>query len=632
MEREGGPGEKPDRHLALIVTGTAFLATGLSLELLGFGDTVSRALAGLALLVLTMPVLKEALEGFRENPFNEHVLMSIAGLVAALIGVWLEGAAVLLVYNVAEHVEDYTTDRVRRIAEKTASLLPRRAVRLGDGVEEEVDVESILPGDILLVKPGWRVPVDGIVVAGRSAIDQSAVTGESVPVERGPGDLVLSGTLNQEGALEIRAAKPFRESTVSRIVALVTEARGRKARIERFITRFSRVYTPSMLAVAAAIAFLPPLVLGEPLSTWAYRALIALIIACPSALVISVPVITLLGLTRAMWSGALVKGGKYLEELARVRAVAFDKTGTLTYGQPRVAVVEPFDGFTDEEVLRLAAAVEARSSHPIAAAIVAEAARRGVECPAPTGAVEVPGLGVEGTVDGSRVLAGRAAFLRARGVALPEDEGANPEVRTTILVALDGRLAGRIRLEDRVREEARDAVAELRRIGVREVVMLTGDSPLVAAQVAAQTGIHQYRAGLLPDQKVEVAQALRETWGSVSMVGDGVNDAPVLAASNVGIAVGTAGNDIALEAADVALMSSDLRTVPYLVRLGRKVAWRLRASVAAALGVKFALITFGALGWIPLWVAILGDDGLTLALVAFALPLLGFARPGQATG
>ena len=617
-------------HRIVVPAGAALLASGIALQLLGVEILLSRILSGTALLVLLLPVAREAVIGFRKNPFNENVLMGTAAVVAAIIGVWPEGAAVLLVYNVAEHVEDYTVDRVRRIAERTASLLPRRALRLREGQEEDVPVEEIRPGDLLLVKSGWRVPVDGLVVRGRSSLDQSVVTGESVPVEKGPGDIVLSGTLNQEGVLEVRATKPFRESTVARIVDLVTEAREGKARIERFIDRFSRIYTPSMIGVAAAIALVPPLALGEPLSLWAYRALIALIIACPSALLISTPVITLIGLTRAMWSGALVKGGKYLEELARVRVVAFDKTGTLTYGRPKVVAVEPFNGHAEGEVLGLAATVEAGSSHPLAAAIKAEAKSQGIDPVSAAGATEVAGLGVQARVGGKTVLVGGTGLCRESGVDLGCLPPEGPRPGSVVLVAVDGELAGRIVLEDRVRDDARQAVEDLKGVGIEQVVMLTGDNEQAALPVARQLDVDEYRAGLMPEEKVELVRRLQEEWGSVAMVGDGVNDAPVMAASGVGIAMGTAGNDIALEAADVALMTSDLRTVPYLVLLGRKVARRLRAAIGAALGVKFLLIVLGALGWIPLWVAILGDDGLTLAIVGFALPLLGFARkPGK---
>ncbi len=628
-------GERPARdsetvHRIVVPAGAALLASGIALQLLGVEILLSRILSGAALLVLLLPVAGEAITDFRKNPFNENVLMGTAAVVAAIIGVWPEGAAVLLVYNVAEHVEDYTMDRVRRIAERTASLLPRRALRLREGREADVPVEEIRPGDLLLVKSGWRVPVDGLVVRGRSSVDQSVVTGESVPVEKGPGDVVLSGTLNQEGALEVRATKPFRESTVARIVDLVTEAREGKARIERFIDRFSRIYTPSMIGVAAAIAIVPPLALGEPLSLWAYRALIALIIACPSALVISTPVITLIGLTRAMWSGALVKGGKYLEELARVRVVAFDKTGTLTYGRPKVVAVEPFNGFAEGEVLELAATVEAGSSHPLAEAIQAEAKSQGIDPVSAAGATEAAGLGVQARVGGKTVLVGGTTLCRESGVDLGCLPPEGPRPGSVVLVAVDGELAGRIVLEDRVRDDARQAVEDLKAVGIERVVMLTGDNEQAALPVARQLNVDEYRAGLLPEEKVELVRRLQEEWGSVAMVGDGVNDAPVMAASGVGIAMGTAGNDVALEAADVALMTSDLRAVPYLVLLGRKVARRLRAAIGAALGVKFLLIVLGALGWIPLWVAILGDDGLTLAIVGSALPLLGFARkPGK---
>lgn len=358
LQEAGATGESEEgrpRRLWLAVVGGLILAFGLMLQWLDLGGIAEHVLAGVALVIVAAPVAYEAVKQFRGNPFNTEVLMLTAATGAFAIGVFEEGAAVLILYNFAEAIEDYTVDKVRRITRRMAALLPQRAMVKRNGGLSEVPVEDLKVRETILVKPGWRIPVDGRIVVGSSNVDQSAVTGEAMPVEKSSGDTVLSGTLNLDGSLEVVVEKPFKDSTISRIINLVVEARERKARVERFIDRFSRFYTPSMIALAALIALTPPLVLDQPLGVWVYRALIVIVIACPSALVISTPVTMLMGLTRAMWSSVLVKGGIYLEEVSKVKAVAFDKTGTLTKGRLQVAQIAPTNGFRKEDVLQLAA-------------------------------------------------------------------------------------------------------------------------------------------------------------------------------------------------------------------------------------------------------------------------------------
>jgi Cd2+/Zn2+-exporting ATPase len=612
-------------RLWLVLVSGVLLAAGLLISATHVLAELREGLLGLSLALVAAPVLYDAVRRIREYPFNEDLLMGIAAIGAAAIGVWEEGAAVLLLYSIAERVEDYTVGRVRNIAKKLAGLLPKRALLKKDEKLVEVPVETLNPGDIIIVKAGWRIPIDGRIVSGRSNIDQSPITGESIPVEKSVGDIVFSGSLSIDGSLEVLVEKPYSESTVSRIVEMVTEAHERKAGIERFIDRFSRYYTPSMILAAGGIALIPPLALGQPLDTWLYRALIVLVIACPSALVISTPVTVLLGLTRAMWSGILVKGGRYLEELAKVKTVIFDKTGTLTLGELKVSKVIPLNGFTEDEVLKLASLAEAESSHPIARAILERSGyTRREDALNQMQLVEIIGKGLKAVMSrGNTVLVGKVSFLKEVGVEADDEAILRlpPPGGTAVAVAVDGRMAGLICLEDQIRPEARVAVEELRSMGVK-VVMLTGDNPAVAKEVSRAIGLEQYYADLLPEDKVKLVGELKKKYGRVAMVGDGVNDAPALAASNVGIAIGTAGNDVAIEAADAALMGSNLKAIPYLLKLGRKVSSKIRVNIALALTLKALMIILGALDLIPLWFAVIGDDGLTLLIIANSLPLL----------
>ncbi len=617
--------EQSKVRIGLALVSGSLLSVGLVAFLTGVPAGLRQGLFGVSLVLVAAPVLHNALQRVRENPFNEDLLMGTVGIGAAAIGAWGEGAAVLLLYNIAERVEDYTVDRVRNIAKHVAGLLPKRALIKKDGRIEEIPIEDLSRGDIVVVKAGWRIPVDGRIAAGRSSVDQSVITGESIPIEKSPGERVLSGSLSLDGSLEVVVERPYKESTVNRIVEMVTEAHERKAKIERLIDRVSGYYIPSMILVSVSIALIPPFVLGQPFQTWLYRALIVLVIACPSALVISTPVTVLMGLTRAMRSGILIKGGRYLEELSSVKTIIFDKTGTLTQGKLRVSKVVSLDGFTEDEVLRLAAMAESRSSHPIAHAIMERAGYGKNEYPDGMQMVDVAGKGIKAIVSGrGTLLVGRTSFLKESGVEINEVVSRSmPPGGTTMAVALEGKMIGVICVEDEIRLNAKDVVKQLRSMG-KKTIMMTGDNEITAQKVSTEIGIDEYYADLLPEDKVRLAGELKRKYGNTAMVGDGINDAPALTATNVGIAVGTAGNDIAIEAADVALMGSDLKAVPYLLRLGRKASTRIKFNIALALAVKALMIVLGAVGLIPLWFAVIGDDGLTLLIIANALPLLRF--------
>jgi Cd2+/Zn2+-exporting ATPase len=619
-EIEEGRGKRLWITLAAVV----FLAVGIVIAMTSIEKGLEEGLYGLALAVATAPVLWEAASRFKQSHFNADMLMSVAAIGAAAIGVWEEGAAVLILYNVAENIEDYTVDRVRKTTGKIAALLPERALVTKDGCLEEVPVEKLRVGQVIIAKPGWRIPIDGRVTKGKSSTDQSTITGESLPIERVPGDEILSGSLNVQGSLEIRVEKPFSDSTVSRIIRLVTKARERKANIERTVDKFSRRYTPSMMMLAVSVALVPSLAFGGSFSVWIYRALIVLIIACPSAFVIATPITILMGLTRSMWNGVLVKGGIYLEELSRTSVVAFDKTGTLTLGKLRVSKVVSFNGFGRTAVLQFAALAESRSSHPIGMAIVDEAKTQGGGLGGYVDVIESAGKGVKAiTQEGETILVGKPSFLEESRINIDVLNRGNPPGSGTVVgVAVDGMLAGLIVVADEVRSEAKDTIKSLKSLGIQRIEMLTGDNEAAAKTVADQLGLTEYHANLLPEDKVKFATGRKEKYGSIVMVGDGVNDAPALAASGVGIAIGTAGNDIAIEAADVALMGSDLRGVPSTIKLGRRVMSKLKANLALTMIIKFFMISLGVLGLIPLWFAVIGDDGLTLVVIANALPLL----------
>ena len=448
-------------------------------------------------------------------------------------------------------------------------------------------------GETIIVTPGERIPIDGRIAVGTSEVNQSPITGESLPVEKRVGDEVFAGTINGHGALEILVTKLRRDSTMARIINLVEVAQAQRAPSQTFVERFARVYTPAVIAIAALVAIVPPLVLGLPFTDWLYRALVLLVISCPCALVISTPVSVVSALAGAARRGVLIKGGIHLERAARVKVVAFDKTGTLTHGRPEVVEVGPLNGAGPSEVLRLAAALEARSEHPLAQAVIRRAREEGAALPAGDGFRALPGLGAEAIVDGRPALVGNHRLFEERGLCSPAVEERLASLgqagRTAILVAHGGRTVGVIGVADAVREAGAAAVSALKREGVSRVVMLTGDNRRTAAAIGATLGIDEWRAELLPLDKVSAIGDLRGRHGAVAMVGDGVNDAPALAAADTGIAMGAAGTDAALETADVALMTDDLMAVPYFLRLGRRTGTQHPGEHRAGAGVEGAL-------------------------------------------
>ena len=562
----------------------------------------------------------------RKGKLDINALMVIAVTGALFIGQWEEAAMVVFLFAVAQWLESRSVDRARAAIRSLLNLAPPEA-RIDDGTGERMlPIDRVLPGQRMLVRPGERLALDGTVLDGRSDVNQAPITGESVPVEKVAGDEVFAGTINGHGSLAVSVTRRGDDTTLARIIHLVEEAQARRAPIQQFIDRFAAWYTPAVVAAAAAIGVVP-ILMGLPAETWIYRALVVLVVACPCALVISTPVSMVSALAGAARHGVLIKGGASLERLAGVSAIAIDKTGTLTRGEVSVGAAEPLDGVESRELLRLAASVEHQSEHPIAQAIVAEARARGIAFPVASGVRALPGLGVEGDVDGHRVLCAAPKYfnggvpLGVAGVALSDrltGSGLSP-----VVVVRDAEPIGVIGVSDRERDGAAEVVADLRRHGITRVAMLTGDATSSARAVGARVGVDDVRAELLPADKVEAVTALRRT-GAVAMIGDGINDAPALAAADVGIVMGAIGSDAAIETADVALMTDDLSKVAWAIRLSRATLRNVRVNVAIALGLKAAFVVAAAAGVATLWMAVLADTGASVIVLANALRLRRF--------
>jgi Cd2+/Zn2+-exporting ATPase len=608
-------------------TAIAVLAgVGWMIQRWGGGEGAGELLLGLAAVIGGLPIARRGWSAIRASrTLDMNVLMTIAVIGAAAIDQWEEAAAVVVLFSLAEMLETLTADRARSAVAALVRLAPQSTLVRRHGGEMLIPGDAILAGDVAIVRPGERIPVDGIVQAGRSSVDQAAITGESLPIEKAPGDSVLGGSVNGRSALEVLATRPASESTLARIARLVEQAEEQRAPVQQFVDRFAAVYTPAVVLAAGLIATVPPLLAGD-FRAWFYRALVLLVIACPCALVISTPVTMVAALARAARTGILIKGGQYLEALAGTQALAFDKTGTLTIGAPRISTIMSLDGHDATQVLRIAASLESRSDHPIAGAVLAHARREGVTIVQPATAEAVPGGGLFGDVDGRRYLLGSPEFVESCGVdasALADRiTAARSRGETVVLVADIGRVLGLVAVTDAARDDAAATISRLHGLGIRPIVMLTGDASAAAHAVAATVGADEVRAGLLPEQKVEAIAALRQKHRQVVMVGDGINDAPALATATVGVAMGAAGTDAALEAADVALMRDDLVLLPEAIGLSRRTMRVIRQNVALALGIKAVFLGLALVGRTTLWLAVFADMGASLLVIVNGLTLL----------
>ena len=571
-------------------------------------------------LVVGWDVLRKALKGIKNRqPFDECFLMAVATVGAFALGDYVEGCAVILFYQIGELFQSVAVGKSRQSISSLMDIRPDYAnIEGADGKLEQVDPDDVEVGTVIVVQPGERVPIDGVIVEGTSALNTAALTGESLPRDVQAGDEVISGCVNMTGLLKVRTTKEFGESTVSKILDLVENSSMKKARTENFITRFARVYTPAVCYSALALAFIPPVVLllmGQParFGDWIYRALTFLVISCPCALVISIPLSFFGGIGGASACGILVKGSTYLEELARTGVVVFDKTGTLTQGTFKVTGVHPADGITDEQLVEAAALAESWSKHPISLSIKAAYGKE-IDTSRVTDVEELGGHGVTAKVDGKPVAAGNARLMERLGLSAP----AVSETGTVVHVAIDGRYAGFLLIADVVKPHSAEAIRALKAAGVRKTVMLTGDAEPVAKAVSAQLGLDEYHAGLLPGDKVDQIETLiaaKKSKENLAFVGDGINDAPVLSRADVGIAMGALGSDAAIEAADVVLMDDDPAKIALAMRIARRTLRIVYENIVFALAVKFACLLLGAIGMASMWTAIFADVGVMVIAV-----------------
>ena len=585
-----------------------------------FPTPVELVLYCIPYLVVGWDVLRKALLGIKNRqPFDECFLMAVATVGAFALGDYVEGCAVIIFYQIGELFQSVAVGKSRQSISSLMDIRPDYAnVEDEDGKLEQVDPDDVEVGTVIVVQPGERVPIDGVIVEGTSALNTAALTGESLPRDVQTGDEVISGCVNMTGLLKVKTSKEFGESTVSKILDLVENSSMKKARAENFITRFARVYTPAVCYGALALAFLPPIVLllmGQParFGDWIYRALTFLVISCPCALVISIPLSFFGGIGGASACGILVKGSTYLEELARTGIVVFDKTGTLTQGTFKVTGVHPADGITDEQLVEAAALAESWSKHPISLSIKAAYGKE-IDTSRVTDVEELGGHGVTAKVDGKAVAAGNARLMERLGLSAP----AVSETGTIVHIAIDGRYAGCLLIADVVKPHSAEAIRALKAAGVRKTVMLTGDAEPVAKAVSAQLGLDEYHAGLLPGDKVDQIETLiaaKKSKENLAFVGDGINDAPVLSRADVGIAMGALGSDAAIEAADVVLMDDDPAKIALAMRIARRTLRIVYENIVFALAVKFACLLLGAIGMASMWTAIFADVGVMVIAV-----------------
>jgi Cd2+/Zn2+-exporting ATPase len=629
--------EAAARNRAAALTGACLLALALGWlgEATGWlGRPAALAFYLVAYAAGGLDSARRALRDLRAGTPNIDLLMVTAALGAAVVGEWPEGGILLFLFSLSNALESYILGRTRRAIEALMDLSPEDALVRRDGRECRVPVEELRPGDVAIVRPGERVPADGRIRAGHTSIDQSAMTGESIPVEHHVGDPVFAATLNQQGAIEVEVTRPAGDSTLSRIIRRVEEAQAEKAGSQRFTDWFGGRYALVVILASAATLAVPMLLWGEPFGRAFYRAMTVLVVASPCAVVISIPAAILSAIAGAARGGVLFKGGVHLERAATVRAMAFDKTGTLTVGHPRLVDLVPAEGIAADDLLRWAAAAEGLSEHPLARAVLEAAQERGLDLPPASDVQALVGRGLRARVGDRPIWVGKPELFADRGLPIPErlatafaDLAAAG--KTVVLVGDEAAVLGLLAVADTLRPCAEEAVGRLRALGVERLVMLTGDNRAVAAAIAGGLGL-EYEAELMPEDKLRAVRALRERHGTVAMVGDGINDAPALAAATLGISLGGGGTDVALETADVVLMAGDLRHLPYAIALARQSGRVIRQNLAFAFGMMAALLALTYFGTLRLPLAVVGHEGSTVLVILNGLRLLAFPRPSGA--
>jgi len=616
---------KDRQQLALYSSGTITLFSFI-LMFFGVQEIITNALFAVAVLVGVYYPARKAVIALLNFVATIHLLMLIGATGAVLLGMWYEAAILIFVYSLGDVLESYAVDKARGAIRSLIELVPKRALVRKDGNEIMMSTEEIVVGDFVIVRPGERIPVDGTVSQGISYVDQAAVTGEPIPVRKTIGDDAFAGTINQNGSLEVRVDKLASETMLSKIICSVEEAQANRTSYQRFSDNFARYYTPAMFVLGVLIAVVPPLSFGGDWHTFILRGLVVFVVSCSCGLALSVPIAVVAAMANAAHNGTVYKGGAYLEAVDKVKAIAFDKTGTLTIGRPEVTDVRAYNGMSENDLLDLAGSIESRSGHPLAAAIV----RRAKESQAYSGLPaedfqEIAGLGISASVNGKRFLIGNQRLQDNNGVSIEQSQDTLGELensgKTVVSISSEGNLVGLIAIADNVRPGAKEALHRLKQAGIR-TIMLTGDNERSAKAIALQVGVNEYYSQLLPVDKVEVIKKLKESYGTVAMVGDGINDAPAMAASDVGIAMGAAGTDIAIEAGDVVLMSDDLSKLGYIRELSSRAVATIRQNIWFSL-INIAFMVGAALiGWLGLVSGLLLNEASAVLVILNGLRLL----------
>lgn len=615
-----------NKRVILTVISGIFVGAGVALSFFKLSNTVIIPLYVLGMISGGFYVARSGLLSLRTFSLDMNFLMTVAAIGAVAIGEWTEGATVVFLFALGNTLQAYTMDKTRNSIRALMDLSPKEALVKRDGMEIKLPVEDIKVGDTIIIRPGERIAMDGRVTAGLSAVNQAPITGESIPVTKKSGSEVFAGTINGQGSLEVEVTKLVADNTLAKIIHLVEEAQAQKAPSQQFVDVFARYYTPAVIITAVAIAVLPVLLFDQQFIPWFKKALILLVIACPCALVISTPVAIVTGIGTAAKNGVLIKGGAHLEKAGALRVIAFDKTGTLTTGRPVVTDVVPFNGYSPHDLVRIAAAIETRSEHPLAEAVLKHAAQQGIYFTPGSDFTAVTGKGARATIDDKLYLIGNRRMMEDSGIdhkpAADTVARLQSHGKTTLLLANANDIIGVIAIADTVRDNSKAAVRELRDAGIKKIIMLTGDNSETARVIAGELDIDTFEAELLPENKLDIVRSLLGKYGMVAMVGDGVNDAPALAASTVGIAMGGAGTDTALETADIVLMGDDISKLPYTMDLSRRALNIIKENILFSLILKGAFIGLTFLGMANLWMAVFADTGAALLVIANGLRLI----------
>ncbi|MFC0238552.1 heavy metal translocating P-type ATPase [Fictibacillus phosphorivorans] len=618
FESDGEPKGPNWLMIGLYVSVASFIAALITEHMLNI-TYVSIVFYAVATIASGYSTFLKGLRNLTKLKFDINTLMTVALVGAVAIGEWKEAALVAILFGINELLESYGMEKARRSMESLLKVAPKEALLLRDGKTEVISIEELEVDDVVLVKTGQKIPSDGVVVYGKSSVNEAAITGESLPVEKEDGETVFGGSINNEGVLHVRITKTYNQSALSKILALVQEAQESKTPTELFINRFANYYTPIIMVVSALVMLVPPLLLNEPWGEWFYQGLAVLIVGCPCALILSSPIAILSGITVNARNGILIKGGAYLEQLGKINVIAFDKTGTLTLGEPHVVAEKSFH----PDFYKVAYAIEKSSSHPLAKAVVAKCREVGAEVVEADEMTTVSGQGITAVIDHKTYRLGNERII---GSTLASEDvksvidSFKEEGNTIVLVASDTEILGVFAIADEIRKESPDIISLLHEKGIKETVMLTGDHPLVADKVAKKTGVSSFFGGLLPEDKVEKVRSLKKH-GKVAMIGDGINDAPALATADLGIAMGK-GTDSAIETADIVLMQDHLGKLPDAVQVSRKVNTIIKWNIGLSLGLKLLALLLTIPGWLTLWIAILSDMGATILVTLISLTIL----------